>query len=64
MRNGNMENWRHGDMETWRYEDMVKWTPETWTWRHGQGDMELKHWRSLMLYKKNKMENESPGNFL
>ncbi len=41
MKTWNTEKWRHGDMETW-------------SWRHGQGDMDIEG---------NLMENGSPGDF-
>jgi hypothetical protein len=45
-------------METWRYEGMVNWT-----WRQGHGDMELKYWGTLMLYKKSNRKREPQAIF-
>jgi hypothetical protein len=54
-RHGNTEAWKHGGMETWRHGHgnmgMGTWhvdvdcggmVTEIWTWKHGNGDMDVK----------------------
>jgi hypothetical protein len=43
-----MKTWRHGDIDTKKYETW-EWKHgkiETWTGRHGHGDMEMYTWTS------------------